>query len=231
MTDRSELEALADELWNSGIGGNRAENERRAFAMRIGELARRLQPARVPEGFVLVPSEPNRAMQDAGMDAARVWFGDEIARSGITRSSAIGFFKAMLATAPAAEGDVIAHDSGVDDERSMRHAFDKFTSPAPESREAGLRDAYEGARSDLLDWKSRAQRAEAELRRLGYAGIDASEKPEAGQREGVESEIASLIQDATGCADSDSVYAAMAVMNRLASAQQAGTGSRGEGEG
>lgn len=56
---------------------------------------------------------------------------------------------------------------------------------APQAAEPGLRDAYEGARSDLLDWKGRAQRAEAELRRLGYVGIDASEKPEAGQREGI----------------------------------------------
>lgn len=46
------------------------------------------------------------------------------------------------------------------------------------------------------------------------------DKPDAGQREGVDSEIASLIQDATGCSDSDSVYAAMAVIRRLASAPQ-----------
>lgn len=37
------------------------------------------------------------------------------------------------------------------------------------------RNAYEGAREDLLDWKGRAQRAEAKLRSLGYSGIDASE--------------------------------------------------------
>jgi len=40
-----------------------------------------------------------------------------------------------------------------------------------------FRDAYVGAREDLSDWKGRAQRAEAELRRLGYAGIDASVPP------------------------------------------------------
>jgi len=39
------------------------------------------------------------------------------------------------------------------------------------------RDPYEGAREDLLDWKGRAQRAEAELRQLGYTGITASEAP------------------------------------------------------
>lgn len=44
----------------------------------------------------------------------------------------------------------------------------------------GDRMAYEGARQDLLDWKGRAQRAEAELRRLGYKGIDASEAPVGG---------------------------------------------------
>ena len=41
-----------------------------------------------------------------------------------------------------------------------------------------FRDAYEGAREDLLDWKGRAQRAEAELRMLGYTGIDANHPPE-----------------------------------------------------
>lgn len=41
-----------------------------------------------------------REMEDAGMDAARKWFGPEIARSGITRTSAREFFKAMLAVAP-----------------------------------------------------------------------------------------------------------------------------------
>lgn len=39
------------------------------------------------------------------------------------------------------------------------------------------RDAYEGAREDLLDWKQRAQRAEATLRSLGYTGVAASEAP------------------------------------------------------
>lgn len=42
----------------------------------------------------------------------------------------------------------------------------------------GVRDAYEGAREDLLDWKGRAQRAERTLRGLGYTGIDASEAPQ-----------------------------------------------------
>lgn len=39
------------------------------------------------------------------------------------------------------------------------------------------RDAYEGAREDLLEWKGRAQRAEARLRTLGWKGEDASEQP------------------------------------------------------
>jgi hypothetical protein len=41
------------------------------------------------------------------------------------------------------------------------------------------RDAYEGAREDLLDWKCRALRAERTLRGLGYKGVDASEPPSA----------------------------------------------------
>jgi len=54
--------------------------------------------------------------------------------------------------------------------------------PAQGEPESGLRDAYEGAREDLLDWKGRAQRAEARLRNLGWAGVDASE-PSSGEHE------------------------------------------------
>ena len=42
----------------------------------------------------------------------------------------------------------------------------------------GMCDAYHGAREDLLDWKRRAQQAEAELRRLGYTGIVPRQLPE-----------------------------------------------------
>lgn len=48
----------------------------------------------------------------------------------------------------------------------------------------GVRDAYEGAREDLLDWKGRAQRAERTLRGLGYTGIDASEPPHPAEGDG-----------------------------------------------
>lgn len=52
--------------------------------------------------------------------------------------------------------------------------------PNPPAQAAQVdRDAYEGAREDLLDWKGRAQRAEAALRSLGYAGVDASQAPAA----------------------------------------------------
>jgi len=57
------------------------------------------------------------------------------------------------------------------------------------------RDAYEGAREDLLDWKHRAQRAEATLRGLGYKGIDASEPPSAPVGvEGLHPETADLVR-------------------------------------
>ena len=39
------------------------------------------------------------------------------------------------------------------------------------------RDAYEGARRDLLDWKHRALSAESILRSLGYRGIVPTEPP------------------------------------------------------
>lgn len=54
--------------------------------------------------------------------------------------------------------------------------------PAPVQVE-NYRDAYEGAREDLLDWKRRALRAEATLRTLGYTGIDASQPPAPGEAE------------------------------------------------
>jgi hypothetical protein len=41
----------------------------------------------------------------------------------------------------------------------------------------GDRDAYEGARHDLLDWKHRALSAESILRSLGYRGIVPTEPP------------------------------------------------------
>lgn len=49
--------------------------------------------------------------------------------------------------------------------------------PCPPTHQSADRDAYEGAREELLDWKSRAQRAEARLRALGYQGVDASAPP------------------------------------------------------
>ncbi len=52
------------------------------------------------------------------------------------------------------------------------------TAPAASGGEGGIRDAYEGAREDLLDWKGRALRAEATLRGLGYTGICADEAPQ-----------------------------------------------------
>jgi len=55
-------------------------------------------------------------------------------------------------------------------------AHDAQPAPAPVQGDS-YRDAYEGAREDLLDWKGRAQRAEATLRSLGYTGIDASHPP------------------------------------------------------
>ena len=53
----------------------------------------------------------------------------------------------------------------IDDEKVVASA-----ATAPPS--APGRDAYEGAREDLLDWKGRALRAESTLRRLGYKGIE-----------------------------------------------------------
>lgn len=59
---------------------------------------------------------------------------------------------------------------------------------APRPQEIGLRDAHEGAREDLLDWKRRAQKAEATLRSLGYTGITPDTPPAHG--DGDETEMA-----------------------------------------
>lgn len=72
---------------------------------------------------------------------------------------------------------VCSYDSAM---RRLRAGIAATPQPAGECCDTPaccFRDAYVGAREDLSDWKGRAQRAEAELRRLGYAGIDASVPP------------------------------------------------------
>jgi hypothetical protein len=77
--------------------------------------------------------------------------------------------------------DQYFRENNRDESLQFRHA-----QPKPEAAGADMRDAYAGAREDPLEWKRRAQRAETELRKLGYAGIDASERPEANAKEGVD---------------------------------------------
>jgi len=53
-----------------------------------------------------------------------------------------------------------------------------YLRPAPQPQDAS-RDAYEGCREDLLDWKRRALRAEAEIRNLTQTPQPQSEPTEA----------------------------------------------------
>lgn len=65
--------------------------------------------------------------------------------------------------------------------RYLRSCADAMRArPTASATDSADRNAYEGAREDLLDWKGRAQRAEATLRTFGYTGIDASEPPAGG---------------------------------------------------
>ncbi len=147
-----------------------------------------LQPARVPEGWWVAESAAGKL---------KLWPLSDEARALL----------AHPAPEADAKGGAVAWLVDWPDEPELGHTLSEWpvpharnralgviAHPAPEPAEAGLRDAYEGAREDLLDWKGRAQRAEAELRRLGYAGVDASEKPAAVKqgegREGVEDEVA-----------------------------------------
>jgi len=72
-------------------------------------------------------------------------------------------FANRLATDRSYSGDI------VDDLRAL------LTRTEADEAATDFRDAYVGAREDLLDWKGRALRAEAELRRLGCTGVCADE--------------------------------------------------------
>lgn len=54
-SERSEIEALADEVMSIGTDSDYAWGLRASVARKLRELARRLQPARVPDGWKLVP--------------------------------------------------------------------------------------------------------------------------------------------------------------------------------
>ncbi|QYG08107.1 hypothetical protein [Janthinobacterium sp. PAMC25594] len=73
----------------------------------LGMAAPTAQPAAVPDGWKLVPAEPNDAMQTAGAQAVRI---DTTAINKIWTGNAV--FRAMIAAAPAApaiQGEANAH--------------------------------------------------------------------------------------------------------------------------
>lgn len=111
--------------------------------------------------------------------------------------------------------------------------------PAASGGEDGIRDAYEGAREDLLDWKGRALRAEATLRGLGYTGICADEAPQppsaASVSERAQALFSAMLSAPYGDTTTGDIVCAETTRNRLESAwlpilEQALTQQRGEPE-
>jgi len=152
-------------------------------------LYRQPVTAPAPAGMVLVPTPCDGKEQDAfeawaksqkyGMKTHPLhWlFLDRetyAARQGW--SAAIRYVGTMLAAAPAAPAPTL--DEAFDQVKWV--LLREAAAPAAQVA-ADYRDAYEGAREDLLDWKGRGQRAEAELRKLGYTGITPDQPPAAAQ--------------------------------------------------
>lgn len=163
-------------------------------------------PAPPAQGeWVLVPREPTDAMLDS-CDEVEVGTDDFRNLYYMSWGMAKEAWKAMLAAAPQPAPELFPGTHDALDALAIREQ----PAPAPVQpacrclecgAEAGepcaeecaqppapvqvdnYRDAYEGAREDLLDWKGRALRAEATLRTLGYTGIDASQPPAPGEAE------------------------------------------------
>lgn len=120
-----------------------------------GYAAALAQTAGVADGWKLVPVEPTEVMCEAAMSSL-----------GWTRSEAAAKTAPITPASPMMEGSMKVWSAML------------AAAPAASGGEGGIRDAYEGAREDLLDWKGRALRAEATLRGLGYTGICADEAPQ-----------------------------------------------------
>lgn len=201
MTSERELEALAaeglDYFEKAGDDGDKV------YVRAIRELlARRLQPARVPEGWQLVPCEASEEMWSATTEVSQYVAFDRFARD----------YKRLLSAAPAAEGGmaecvgphgrtlqlalaVIRDQAGRAEAMgangiaaNLREAHDDIEAtagnPAPESREAGSTGEFGEQFIDGMGWVIPMRNA---IKYATYIANGAAD--ELGQRTGSRGEV------------------------------------------
>lgn len=120
-----------------------------------GMAAPSAQPSAVPEGWKLVPVEPNDAMQAAGAQAVRI---DTTAINKIWTGNAV--FRAMIAAAPAAraaQGDAKGSCATM---RALCSAC------GGTGNVHGLDGEWCGQCTCVHAWQQRAEKAEAELKQV-----------------------------------------------------------------
>lgn len=244
MTDRSELEALARDFHEAYERlapefGYETREETRTFDPRsrngqlmiavCGELARRLQPARVPEGWQLVPRMATDEMLRAvsGWEETVLVAEDDHREYPVSAETFAEAYRAMLAAAPAAEGGT--------SEPAETDASGKYGDVIIERDERGLiQKVY---RVGVIGKKLIATNPEY----VAHPAPESREadKPEAGQREGVENEVAiaahwlenisaaaALLEGSASIFDrreADALRKLVKSARKIASAQQAGT--------
>ena len=120
-----------------------------------GMAAPSAQPTAVPDGWKLVPVEPNDAMQAAGAQAVRI---DTTAINKIWTGNAV--FRAMIAAAPAAPA---AQDDAKDACAEMRALCSACGGTGDVH---GLDGEWRGQCTCVQAWQQRAEKAEADLKQV-----------------------------------------------------------------
>lgn len=120
-----------------------------------GMAAPSAQPSAVPEGWTLVPVEPNDAMQTAGAQAVRI---DTTVINKIWTGNAV--FRAMIAAAPAAPA---AQDDAKDACAEMRALCSACGGTGDVH---GLDGEWRGQCTCVQAWQQRAEKAEADLKQV-----------------------------------------------------------------
>lgn len=120
-----------------------------------GMAAPSAQPSAVPEGWTLVPVEPNDAMQTAGAQAVRI---DTTVINKIWTGNAV--FRAMIAAAPAAPA---AQDDAKDACAEMRALCSACGGTGDVH---GLDGEWRGQCTCVHAWQQRAEKAEADLKQV-----------------------------------------------------------------
>lgn len=97
--------------------------------------------------------------------------------AGGERSTSANVAVAPLPELPQRTTNMYGGEIGYTADQMHAYAREALAASHSAPGEGAMRDAYEGAREDLLDWKGRALRAEATLRGMGYSGVCADEPP------------------------------------------------------